>query len=146
MPPTKKKFVKWSGQRLEIVAWWTPEKGQYVTGILMQRNARPGGKINQPFYVLELTEESEVTPVNEDKPKMMAAGTRVAVPESYNLADLDQLIGYEVQLTCSEFRTFERDGEERTIRSFEVEHSEEAVRKDLQKTFGKKPEATPTAS
>ncbi len=118
----------WSGAKLAIKAFWAPDAaGDKVEGVLLQRNRNPGGRINAPFYVLQLTKPCEKAMLKNEAVKM-DKGENIAVPENVNLAGLDELLGYEVQLTfkgTEEFNT--TDGEVREVKQFDVKHSADVV-------------------
>ena len=115
----------WSGLRLPIKAFWNPEKGDKVKGILMQRNRNPGGRVNAPFYVIQLTAPCDKAKMKDEVVKM-EKGENIAVPENINLVGLEELLGYEVQLTLTDVTEFTtEDGEIREVKQFDVKHSDD---------------------
>lgn len=117
----------WSGARLPIKAFWNPEVGNKVKGILLQRNRNPGGRINAPFYVVQLTVPCEQGKLKDAVVKL-EKGENIAVAENANLAGLDELLGYEIEITLKGSDEFPaEDGEVRTINQFDVKHSADVV-------------------
>lgn len=128
----------WGGARLDFKGWWAAKKGDSVSGILLQRNRNPGGRVNTPFYVLQLTKACIGT-MRQEKVEM-TKGDNIAVPENANLAGLDELLGYEVIIKVTDVKEFTTDdGEVREIKQFDVKHSAEV--KNLQAASRYRPEA-----
>ena len=120
-------MVSWSGARLSIKAFWNPEIGDTVKGILLQRNRNPGGRVAAPFYVLQLTAPTDKLKM-KDEPVKGEKGDNVAVPENIGLQGLDELLGYEVQIKLTNKTDFAtNDGEVREVKEFDVKHSAEVV-------------------
>lgn len=120
-------MISWSGARLSIKAFWNPEIGDMVKGVLLQRNRNPGGRIASPFYVLQLTAPTDKLKMKDEAVKG-EKGDNIAVPENIGLQGLDELLGYEVQIKLTnknEFAT--EDGELREVKEFDVKHSAEVV-------------------
>lgn len=139
----KSKMKKWAGTRIEFQGWWVPGEGEMITGVLLQK-ARAGGRFKQGHYVLQLTESGTANPFGSDESKVFEPGQKVAIPDNYNLEGLDELCGYEVEITCTKVNTFMQptyDGgeEERTVKTFTILHSEEPVSKEIAAQYGKKP-------
>jgi hypothetical protein len=125
----KSPMVKWSGQKIAIAGWWAPAPGERICGIVMQKQENKTGRIAQPFFVLQLTEENTIQPVGNPESVPMPEGTMVAVPENFNLEGMDKLMGYEVQITCTGLKTFNTGyGDERTVKEFEILHSAKPVK------------------
>lgn len=117
-------MVSWSGARLPIEGFWNPKKGDIVKGILLQRNRNPGGRVNAPFYVLQLTQPCAEVKM-KDKTLKLEKGQNIAIAENVNLVDLKELLGYEVQLKLTDITEFAtEDGEVREVKQFDVKHSE----------------------
>jgi hypothetical protein len=119
----------WSGLRLNIEAWWAPKKGDFIKGVLLQRNKNPGGKINQPFYVIQLTAPCEQLQMKK-APIKGEKGMQVGVAENMGLVGLDELLGFEVKIKLVEVREFtndDLDGEIREVKEYDVQHSEKVV-------------------
>lgn len=120
-------FKSWSGQRLNIEGFWAPEKGDKIQGVLLQRNRNPGGRVNAPFYVLQLTKPCDKVKMKEEM-TLKAKGDNVAVPENINLVGLDELLGYEVLISMTDKTEFTtEDGEVREVKQFDVKHSDAPV-------------------
>lgn len=120
-------MVSWSGARLSIKAFWNPEIGDMVKGVLLQRNRDPRGKVRAPFYVLQLTAPTDKLKMKDEAVKG-EKGDNIAVSENAGLSGLEELLGYEVQIKLlgkTEFAT--DDGELREIKEFDVKHSAEVV-------------------
>ncbi len=114
----------WSGLKLNIEAWWKAQEGQAIKGVLLQRNRNPGGRVNTPFYVLQLTEvNSDLQMKGQDM--KCEKGVQVAVPENSGLQGLDELLGCEVQIKVLKVRQWETDdGELRDIKEYDVKHGD----------------------
>lgn len=134
----KAKAKKWAGQRIEFEGWWVPGQGEMITGVLLQK-ARAGGRFNQGHYVLQLTETGTANKFGTEQSTVFEPGQRVAIPDNYNLEGLDELCGYEVEITCTGIREYD-DGfsNTRTVKTFSIMHSEEPVNKEIAAQYGAK--------
>lgn len=137
----KRPMKQWAHQRMEFQGWWTPKEGDVLTAMMIQR-ARPSGRFKQAHYVVKLAEATAIKPFGKEEAEQMPAGTVVAIPDAYGLDGLEELAGYEVEITCKEVREFDAGyGELRTVRVYTVLHSEEPVNAEIAKTYGPKTSA-----
>lgn len=127
-------FKSWSGKKIDFKAWWNAKKGSKIQGVVVQRNRASGGTVRTPYYVLQLTNAKGAEGKMRDKSIELAKGDYVAVAENNQLIGLDELLGYEVIIQLvdeTEFTT--EDGEVRSLKQFDVKHSEEVVNQEAAK-------------